>query len=685
MLRWYYSVDASTILEITDRVRTPGPGGDDALSVGSHAEEGSGWEGSIEVDDEAGDFIPLMHRRIYAVEDSAPAGNQVIGNWFISGLDVVRGTPPVEASRIWQISMADENSLLERRVFVGGTSDRPAETDIARILWALTETELNTLSPDVTYIDQTGPVNLDAADYTLQKPSAIFEHCKKASGKNYWVKYEEAAAVGGAIVSSSVANPTVITTTTAHGLVTGQQVAIAGHSGSTPSINATHTVTVTGASTFTIPVNVTVGGTGGTTSTVGRYVLCYFDAASWDGYPSSISLSNVESEIDDSTVFGISDDTRLNRAGGRSPVSGIVEEYMGGYVYEQDTTVGDTYVYRDVASPSINVKTAAAATAIAERELAELATPDDEVEAEIVVDEAHLNDAMHGMSINLRATHLPPFTEETSAPSYSTGQQMRIMRRQVRQLGPTKFGVRLWMTPMEPTFAYMMSFLIQRGGSAFGADIRPRGTDDSGVTYSDPFTWLGGTYSWTGPGEYPMDVAYLETGPVHTQWVWGSFPGQGLAGTARPTGYHLILSGATGPPVYLGDYPTTPGYLPVTGSTFWSPTLNAPADGIMFCLLAGTQDGDLWTGPYVVTGPSGVVTLRDTMSHDIPFGDPGGDTYPNSILVYKVVTEGETVEFEFSGGARTGWNTIVIFVPGAVTIQEFTHSGSLGGSLPWSW
>jgi len=66
------------------------------------------------------------------------------------------------------------------------------------------------------------------------------------------------------ITSSSVANPSVITTASPHGWATGTLVRIAGHVGSSPVINADYTITVTGASTFTIPVNVTVGGTGGT-------------------------------------------------------------------------------------------------------------------------------------------------------------------------------------------------------------------------------------------------------------------------------------------------------------------------------------------------------------------------------------------------------------------------------------
>jgi hypothetical protein len=66
-----------------------------------------------------------------------------------------------------------------------------------------------------------------------------------------------------AITSSSVAAATVITTTSPHGLTTGMGASIIGHSGSTPSINGNYIVTVTGASTFTIPVAVTVAGTGG--------------------------------------------------------------------------------------------------------------------------------------------------------------------------------------------------------------------------------------------------------------------------------------------------------------------------------------------------------------------------------------------------------------------------------------
>jgi len=67
------------------------------------------------------------------------------------------------------------------------------------------------------------------------------------------------------ITSSSAATSSVITTATPHGHAIGStfQVTISEHTGSTPAINSSYAATATGASTFTIPVTVSVGGTGG--------------------------------------------------------------------------------------------------------------------------------------------------------------------------------------------------------------------------------------------------------------------------------------------------------------------------------------------------------------------------------------------------------------------------------------
>jgi hypothetical protein len=65
------------------------------------------------------------------------------------------------------------------------------------------------------------------------------------------------------ITSNSIANPTVVTTTVAHGLTTGHVILISGVATSDPTINGEQTVTVISTTTFSVPVNVTTGGTGG--------------------------------------------------------------------------------------------------------------------------------------------------------------------------------------------------------------------------------------------------------------------------------------------------------------------------------------------------------------------------------------------------------------------------------------
>lgn len=60
-------------------------------------------------------------------------------------------------------------------------------------------------------------------------------------------------------LSISAANPTVITTKSAHGFTSGNTVIIT-NSNSTPSIDGSHQIIVLSATTFSIPVNVTVAG-----------------------------------------------------------------------------------------------------------------------------------------------------------------------------------------------------------------------------------------------------------------------------------------------------------------------------------------------------------------------------------------------------------------------------------------
>lgn len=79
--------------------------------------------------------------------------------------------------------------------------------------------------------------------------------------------YESTIATqSGTIVSNTDNLPTVVTTASNHNLFTGRIIAISG-SNSIPSINGDQTVTVTGPTTFTLPINILTAGTTGTYAT----------------------------------------------------------------------------------------------------------------------------------------------------------------------------------------------------------------------------------------------------------------------------------------------------------------------------------------------------------------------------------------------------------------------------------
>lgn len=132
-----------------------------------------------------------------------------------------------------------------------------------------------------------------------------------------------------AITSSSIANPSVITCPKPHGLTTGQKVLIAGHSGSTPSINGIQTATVTGTNTFTIAVNVTAGGTGGTVvpaSTVNGG-SAYLHCTAYSGFTNVVV--KVMHSPDDITYAALVTFATLTAVGKeRKTVTGTVDRYL---------------------------------------------------------------------------------------------------------------------------------------------------------------------------------------------------------------------------------------------------------------------------------------------------------------------------------------------------------------------
>jgi len=154
------------------------------------------------------------------------------------------------------------------------------------------------------------------------------------------------------ITSSSVANPTVILTSAAHGLTTGDTTVIAGHTGSTPTINGTHVVTVIDTTHFSIPVNVTVGGTGGT-SQRNYQAIGEITKVTPPGYSRNKIEVSTHNEGVEANVMGIL----------RQRDAGFSINYVGGNTTHQDI-LQDILLNRkqtwQIAFPSGNTYTARA-------------------------------------------------------------------------------------------------------------------------------------------------------------------------------------------------------------------------------------------------------------------------------------------------------------------------------------
>lgn len=130
------------------------------------------------------------------------------------------------------------------------------------------------------------------------------------------------------VTSSSVATPSILLTAAPHLLASGDTATIAGHTGSTPSLNNEYEVVVVDATHFSIfdkatgaPIAVTVGGTGGTV-TAGFKTIGEIRDVGPGGKSRNKLESSIHNEGSESHVLGIlrqKDPTiKINLVGGNA-------------------------------------------------------------------------------------------------------------------------------------------------------------------------------------------------------------------------------------------------------------------------------------------------------------------------------------------------------------------------------
>ena len=117
---------------------------------------------------------------------------------FLGTRDVARGQGDslrTGVARRWTVEVIDFNCFLGFHVFTESDANRPAETDIERVQWLLTSSFIAGELIDTGYVQTGTGVDMDAADYRLQRPVDLLNDCAQVSGRNFYSYFDDGQRV----------------------------------------------------------------------------------------------------------------------------------------------------------------------------------------------------------------------------------------------------------------------------------------------------------------------------------------------------------------------------------------------------------------------------------------------------------------------------------------------------------
>jgi hypothetical protein len=145
------------------------------------------------VDDDAGSLdVPGL--RAFAINETDCSVRRLYSG-YVTNRHILRGDDKRQSLRIsgkrqWDVDLVDYNMTLSRRVIRGSDGNRPAETDVERVQWIIASDFTPTVT-DAGLIQTSGPVDMDPVDYRGRYPTDVLADCGNASGKNYFVYFDE--------------------------------------------------------------------------------------------------------------------------------------------------------------------------------------------------------------------------------------------------------------------------------------------------------------------------------------------------------------------------------------------------------------------------------------------------------------------------------------------------------------
>lgn len=159
----------------------------------------------------------------------------------------------------------------------------------------------------------------------------------------------------------------------------------------------------------------------------------WYDYQVSTAYQSTLRLTNIRADVDNTTTFAVNPDAKLRRVPDRT-YSGILVRHVNGSVYSQNTTTLNTFGARDNAVTDSNITTDAAAAALAATYLDNARTEEDRITCRFMVPHTKVNHLREGQAVQVKFSHF--------GTPYSAGYTyMRCVERTVEQVSDTTYEI----------------------------------------------------------------------------------------------------------------------------------------------------------------------------------------------------------------------------------------------------
>jgi len=366
--------------------------------------------------------------------------------------------------------------------------------------------------------------------------------------------------------------------------------------------------------------------------------LAVYDFNTYTGYASTLRLSNVAADIDLTTTFPVSLDTKW-RTDGERIAPGVYATGAAGltsYGYSPTTQYAFGNVIRDQAAPMPNVTTQTALDAARVRLQDQHAEGDERITTRVQVPAARVNAIRKGHSLPIRLSH---------APGRSAFTDWRVIERTVsvpENEGQAVYDIDLDLVPMADAGGRaIVVFLV----------IRTLGSPHSITLIPDGFTQLNATDSTTMYGDNANGQVFAFWAPStgvenNLTFAWnGSAAGWGIAMEVEDV---VQFSSIALMRQYPYDYASP--WLPRVNEAAFDVPVSVPVGAIVSCIITSTAFN------------SGALAGPDTLIH---MGyDPPGGSIPIHIVQWR--------DFAASGTYQARAN-----VSTAPTLE---NTGSWGGA-----